>query len=97
MGGVIVGDPLLRSFIQHHADVMTAVGEDYAGLPVGDDAAADFGRHLIVLPNVCAVVAHGFLRSGAALRDRMRRDDGFIGEGYSSGSNFTKGFRDGHS
>lgn len=59
VGRVVVADPLLRIFVQHHADVVAAIRQDDAGLPVGDDAATDFGGHLIVLPDVCAVVAHG--------------------------------------
>lgn len=70
LGGVIVGDPFLRIIIQHHADLMASICQDDAGLAVGDDAAADFGGHLVMLPNVFAVVAHEFLQSGAALRDR---------------------------
>jgi len=64
---VVVADPLLPVSVQHHADVVAAICQDDAGLAVGYDAAADFGRHLIVLPDVRAVVAHAFLRSGAAL------------------------------
>lgn len=71
MGGVIVGDPLLRIFIPHHADVMTAVGEDYAGLPIGDDEAANLYGHLIVLPHVCVVVAYGLSPVRRHLRGRM--------------------------
>ena len=70
MGGVVVADPLLRVFVQHHADVVAAISQDDARLSVGDDAPADLGRYLIVLPDVYAVVTHGFLRLGAALRDR---------------------------
>jgi hypothetical protein len=65
---VIVADPLPRIIIQHHADVVAAIFQDDTRLAVGYDEAADFGRHLIVLPDVCAVVAHGFLQSDAALR-----------------------------
>lgn len=36
----------------------TAICQDDAGLTVCDDAAADFGGHLIVLAHVFAVVAH---------------------------------------
>ena len=56
---VVIADPLLRIFVQHHTDVVAAICQDDAGLSVGDDAAADLGGHLIVLPDVCAVVAHG--------------------------------------
>lgn len=59
MGGMLVADVLLRIFVQHHPDVIAPIGKDDARLVVGDDAAADFGGHLIVLPNVFAVVAHG--------------------------------------
>lgn len=59
VGGVVVADPLLRVFVQHHADVMAAIGKDHAGLPVGDDAAADFGKHLIVLSDVRGVLVYG--------------------------------------
>ena len=59
MGRVVVADPLLRIFVQHHANVVAAVRQDDAGLTVGYDEATDFGRHLIVLSHVCAVVAHG--------------------------------------
>lgn len=52
VGWVIVGDALLRVVVQHHADVVTAIRKDDARLSVGDDTAADFGGHLIVLPNV---------------------------------------------
>ncbi len=69
----MVSDPLLRIFVQHHADVMTAICQDDTGLSVGDDAAANLGGHLIVLPNVFAVVAHGFLQSGAALHNWWRQ------------------------
>ena len=72
VGGVVIADPLLRVFIQHHADVVAAIRQDDAGLTVGDDSAADFGGHLIVLPDVCAVVGHSFLHACAALRGRMR-------------------------
>lgn len=34
-----------------------------AGHSIVDDAAADFGGHLIVMPDVSAVVVHGFLQS----------------------------------
>lgn len=73
MGGVIVADPLLRIVVQHDADVVAPISQDDARLAVGDNAAADLGGHLIVLPDVCEVVAHGVLQSGAALRDRMRQ------------------------
>ena len=79
MGRVVVADPLLRVFVQHHADVVASISQDDAGLPVGDDAAANLGGHLIVLPDVCAVVAHGFLQSSAALRDRTRHGGDFMG------------------
>lgn len=67
MGGVVVADPLLRIFVEHHADIVSAIRQDDAGLAVGDYTTADFGRHLIVLPDVCVVVAHGLLQSGAGL------------------------------
>lgn len=69
VGRVVVSDSLLPVFVQHHADVVAAISQDYAGLTVCDYAAANFGGHLIVLPDVCAVVAHRFLQSDAALRD----------------------------
>ena len=56
---VVVSDPLLRVFIQNHTDVVTLISQDDTRLPLGDDSAADLGGHLIVLPDVCAVVAHG--------------------------------------
>lgn len=59
MSWVVVADSLFRVLIKHNADVVTTVGQDYTGLTVGDDATANFGGHLIVLPDVCAVVAHG--------------------------------------
>ncbi|MNV74587.1 hypothetical protein D3C71_1678180 [compost metagenome] len=58
MGGVVVADPLLRVFVQHYPDVVSAISQDDAGLTVGDDLSANLGGHLIVLPDVCAVVAH---------------------------------------
>lgn len=68
VGRVVVVDPLLRVFVQHHADVVAAIRKDDSGLSVGDDTAAYLGRHLIVLPDVCAVVVNGFLQSDADLR-----------------------------
>lgn len=59
VGRMVVADPLLRIFVQHHADVVATISQDDAGFIVGYDAAADFSGHLIVLPDVCAVVAHG--------------------------------------
>lgn len=67
MGWVVVADPLLRVFVQHHADVVAAICQNDARLPVGDDATTDLGGNLVVLTHVCAVVAHGYLQSGAAL------------------------------
>jgi hypothetical protein len=52
---------------------VAAISEDDSRLPVGDDATADLGGHLIVLPDVCAVVALGFLQSGTAHRDWVRQ------------------------
>lgn len=72
MGWVVVADPLLRIFVQHDADVVAAIRQDDTRLPIGDDPAADFGGHLIVLPDVLAVVGHGFLQLGDAFRFRMR-------------------------
>lgn len=59
MGRVIVSDPPLRVFVQQHADLVATIGQDDTELPVGYYAAADFSGHLIMLPDVCAVVAHG--------------------------------------
>lgn len=59
VGRLVVADPLLRVFVQHHANVVATISQDDAGLTLGDDAAADFSGHLIVLPDVCAVMAHG--------------------------------------
>lgn len=58
VGRMVVADPLLRVFVQHHANIVSAIRQDDTGLAVGDDAPADFGGYLIVLPDVCAVVAH---------------------------------------
>lgn len=65
---VIIVDPLFRVFLQYHADIVTAIREDDAGLAESDDAPADFGRHLIVQLDVCAVVAQDYLRAGTVLR-----------------------------
>jgi len=58
VGGVVVADALLWVFVQHHADVVAAIGKDGAGLPVGNDTTADFGGYLVMLPDVYAVLAH---------------------------------------
>lgn len=58
MRWAIVADPHFWVFVQRHADLMAAIRQDHAGFAVVDDAAANFGRHLIVLPDVCAVVVH---------------------------------------
>lgn len=55
-GGIAV--LVLRVFVQHHAYVVAAIRQDDAGIAVVDHASADFGRHLIVLPDVRAVVGH---------------------------------------
>lgn len=80
VGGVVIADALLRVFVQHHANVVAAISQDDAGLSVGDDAAANFGGHLIVLPDVFTVVAHGVLqcmrracRMAAMLKMKLRR------------------------
>lgn len=59
--GMVVADALLRVAVEDDADVMAAVGDDHAGLAVGDYAAPDLGRHIVVVAHVGAVVAaHGF-------------------------------------
>lgn len=68
-GGVVVTDTLLRVAVEDDADVVPAIGHDYARLAVGDHAAPNLGRHVVVAANVVAVVvAHGFLQACAALR-----------------------------
>lgn len=56
---VVVADPLFRIFIQNHADVVASISQDDAGLAVGGNSTTYLGGHLVVLPDVCAVVAHG--------------------------------------
>lgn len=60
VGGVVV------------ADVVATISQDETELPLRDDAATDLDGHLVVLPNVLAVVvAHGYLHACAALRGRI--------------------------
>lgn len=39
MGRVVVANPLLRVFVQHHTNEMAVTRQDDAGLSVGDEAA----------------------------------------------------------
>ncbi|MNJ38061.1 hypothetical protein D3C77_329000 [compost metagenome] len=69
---MVVADALLRVAVEDDADVMAAVGDDHAGLAVGDYAAPDLGWHVVVAANVVAVVvAHGSLLDQAVTRSPM--------------------------
>jgi len=72
-GGVVVADALLGVAVEDDADVVAAVRNDDAGLPVGDDAAPDLGRNVVASANVVAVVVvYGLLHACSAVHDQMR-------------------------
>jgi len=59
VGRMIVAVPLFLVFVQHRANQYSGRDQDDTGPPGGENAMTDLGEHLIVLPDVCAVVAHG--------------------------------------
>jgi hypothetical protein len=59
---------------------------DHSRLAVGNCAALDLGRHIVVAANVVAVVAaRGFLHACAVLRGRMRHGGNVVWDGVLRG------------